>query len=254
MRAQKRLFPFKHKCLFGKGSFADIDAILHDCGIASVNGILLDLGISLHQLKMSQRGFSFKLNGTLDMRMDRDQDITASELVNRLSKEELAHILRDYGEEKWASLIAQRIVQRRAIAPITTTLDLADLVFSTIPRRSHPRNTHPATRTFQALRIAVNDELNHLQKGMEKCISSLAPGGRIVVISFHSLEHRIVKDSFRQHSRDCICPPRIPECRCSHRADLRTLTRRPIVPTPDEIERNPLARSAQLRGAEKLYH
>ncbi len=251
-RARERMAPVEEKCLFAQGSFATIDDILFELGIESVDGILLDLGVSLYQLKAPERGFSFALNGALDMRMDRNQETTAAALVNSLTEVRLERILREYGEEKWAAAIARKIVQRRAKTRITTTRDLADLVFLTIPRRAHPPKIHPATRTFQALRIAVNDELTHLQKGMERCISVLAPRGRIAVISFHSLEDRIVKKTFRECSRGCTCPPRVPECRCGHRATLKVLTRKPIVPTAHDVDQNPLARSARLRAAEKL--
>jgi len=251
-RARIRLSTFAEKCFFAQGSFADIAAILASLHRDRVDGILLDLGISSYQLKEADRGFSFSLNGALDMRMDRRQPTTAADLVNTLSKKSLVRILREYGEEKWAAAIAGRIIEKRKAAPIAGTRELADIVSASIPRRAHPRKIHPATRTFQALRIAVNEELAHLEKGLEQSIHLLAPGGRIAVIAFHSLEDRIVKNSFRFHARACICPPRMPECRCGHRATVKELTRKPIVPASAEIDRNPLARSARLRAAEKL--
>jgi len=251
-RAQKRMASYGKQCCFVQGSFAEIDTILDDLGIGGVDGIYLDLGTSLHQLREAERGFSFTLNGDLDMRMDRSQKETAADLINSLSEKSLARIVRDYGEERWAPVIAKRIVRQRKTSPITTTRELADLVYTTIPRKAHPRTIHPATRTFQALRIAVNDELGHLQKGVKKGVSVLSPKGRIAIISFHSLEDRIVKNALREYSRDCVCPPHMPVCRCGHRATVRLLTRKAIVPTDQEITCNPLARSARLRGAEKL--
>ncbi|HNU71572.1 MAG TPA: 16S rRNA (cytosine(1402)-N(4))-methyltransferase RsmH [Thermodesulfobacteriota bacterium] len=252
-RSRKRIpLADQHKCIFVQRNYAEIKTVLHEAGIETVDGILLDLGISRYQLKTPERGFSFSLDGPLDMRMDQTHGTTAQELINTLSEQRLTSIVREYGEERWASAIAKKIVQRRKEAPITTTRELADLIFSTIPRGAHPRAIHPATRTFQALRIAVNDELTYLQKGLQDGIDVLAPGGRIVVISFHSLEDRIVKRMFQYGSAGCVCPPRLVTCRCGHRPILTTLTRKPVVPSESEITRNPLARSARLRAAEKL--
>jgi 16S rRNA (cytosine1402-N4)-methyltransferase len=229
-----------------------MDTIVKDHGITAVDGVYLDLGTSCYQLKAGDRGFSFTVDGDLDMRMDRMQHTTAAELVNSLSEKALARVLRDYGEERWAPVIAKKIVRHRKSAPLTTTGELAALVSSSIPRKYHPRTIHVATRTFQALRIAVNDELTHVQEGVKKGVSLLSPGGRIAAISFHSLEDRIVKNTLREYSRDCLCPPQFPVCRCGHRATVTVLTRKPITPRENEIERNPLSRSARLRGAEKL--
>lgn len=251
-RAREKMASFGDKCVFVKGSFAEIRNILNDVGVGSVDGVLLDLGISAYQLRTPERGFSFSFDGPLDMRMDREEQTTAYDLVNTLPQKSLERVLRDYGEEKWAAQIAKRIVRTRSEAPIMTTRELADLIFFTIPRHAHPRSIHPATRTFQAFRIAVNDELSHLQRGLEECIDVLAPGGRVVVISFHSLEDRIVKHAFRHFSRVCTCPPRTPRCQCGHQPILKVLTKKAVVPTDEEITRNPLSRSARLRAAEKL--
>jgi 16S rRNA (cytosine1402-N4)-methyltransferase len=184
--------------------------------------------------------------------MDKEQKTTAGDLVNTLPQNRLEALFREYGEEKWSSSIARSIVRRRKQAPIETTTELADIVSKAIPPRSRPRRIHPATRTFQALRIAVNDELGHLEDGLPDAIDALAREGRIAVISFHSLEDRIVKKTFRHYSRACICPPDIPQCSCGHTRKLNVLTKKPIIPEPEEVSRNPRSRSARLRGAERI--
>lgn len=248
----KRLSSFKDKYFLVKGNFSEIKKIISHLKIKAVDGVILDLGVSTHQLLSPSRGFSFSVDGPLDMRMDQEQKTTASTLVNDFSKEQLERIFWKYGEEKWSSSIAKKIVKSRKETPINTTLELANLVTNTIPSRARPRKIHPATRIFQALRIAVNDELTHLKKGLPEAIDVLVPGGRMVVIAFHSLEDRIVKNTFREHSRSCVCPPRIPQCRCGQIPKLKLLTKKPIVPTTEEISQNPRSRSARLRGAEKL--
>jgi 16S rRNA (cytosine1402-N4)-methyltransferase len=217
-----------------------------------VDGVLLDLGSSTHQFLSPHRGFSFQQEGSLDMRMDKGQKTTAGDLVNTLPQDRLERIISEYGEEKWSSSIARSIVRRRKQAPIETTTELAEVVTKAIPPRSRPRRIHPATRTFQALRIAVNDELSHLEHGLPDAIDALAPQGRVAVISFHSLEDRIVKKTFRHYSRACICPTDIPQCSCGHTQKLRVLTKKPIIPEPEEIDGNPRSRSARLRGAERI--
>jgi 16S rRNA (cytosine1402-N4)-methyltransferase len=206
----------------------------------------MDLGLSSRQLDDGDRGFSFGQEGPLDMRMDRSQGQSAADLVNTLSEAELADILWQYGEERHSRRIARAIVAAR---PMTTTGQLADLVARTVGRREQ---IHPATRTFQALRIAVNDELGALREALPQARDLLRPGGRLVVIAFHSLEDRLVKQFFRQESRDCICPPELPVCVCQHEATLKVLTSKPVRPTADEIARNPRSRSARLRVAERL--
>lgn len=235
-----------------QGSFGDLAELLNKEGINALDGLLLDLGVSSHQLDTDDRGFSFRLDGPLDMRMDRTCGDSAANLLQECSAQELEQIIKEFGEERWAKKIALRIVQVRQEAPITTTLQLADLVAGTIPRRFHEDRIHPATRTFQGLRIAVNQELEQVQQGVNAGIAALKPGGRIAVISFHSLEDRIVKHLFREAATGCTCPPRMPYCVCNKKPHLRILTGRPITAGAEETDRNPRARSAKLRVAEKL--
>ena len=235
-----------------QGSFGDLAELLKREGINALDGLLLDLGVSSHQLDTDERGFSFRLDGPLDMRMDRRCGDSAADLLQGCSAQELEQIIKEFGEERWAKKIALRIVQVRQETPITTTLQLADLVAGTIPRRFHEDRIHPATRTFQGLRIAVNQELEQVQQGVSAGIAALKPGGRIAVISFHSLEDRIVKHLFREAATGCTCPPKMPYCVCNKKPQLRILTGRPIIAGAEETERNPRARSAKLRVAEKL--
>ena len=232
-----------------EGNFAALPDILDHLGIGSVQGVLLDLGISSDQLDDPGRGLSFRADGPLDMRLNPADPVTAADLVNGLGESELADLLWRYGEERWSRRIARRIVERR---PLRRTGELRDVVAGAIPRGAWPRGIDPATRTFQALRIEVNDELRSLERGLEGAIERLAPGGRIAVISFHSLEDGIVKRRFRDETRDCICPPESPVCTCSHRPRLRILTRKPIQPDAVEISANPRSRSARLRAAQRL--
>jgi 16S rRNA (cytosine1402-N4)-methyltransferase len=217
-----------------------------------VNGVVFDLGLSSLQLDDPQRGFSFQLDGPLDMRMDRSQPWTAADLLNREPESELRRILRDYGQERWAARIAQRIVERRRGTPLKTTKDLVDVVAGAIPRGAWPHDIHVATRTFQAIRIAVNRELEAIEKGLRAAITVLASGGRVGVVSFHSLEDRIAKNLFNVEATDCICPPQAPVCICGHRRSVRVVTRKPITPSEAEVRHNPRSRSAKLRVAEKL--
>ena len=235
-----------------QGSFGDLAELLKREGISAIDGLLLDLGVSSHQLDTDERGFSFRLDGPLDMRMDRTCGDSAADLLQECSAQELEQIIKEFGEERWAKKIALRIVQVRQETPITTTLQLADLVAGTIPRRFHEDRIHPATRTFQGLRIAVNQELEQVQQGVSAGIAALKPGGRIAVISFHSLEDRIVKHLFREAATGCTCPPKMPYCVCNKKPQLRILTGRPIIAGAEETDRNPRARSAKLRVAEKL--
>lgn len=235
-----------------QGSFGDLAELLKSAGINALDGLLLDLGVSSHQLDTDERGFSFRLDGPLDMRMDRACGDSAADLLRECSAQELEQIIKEFGEERWAKKIALRIVQVRQETPITTTLQLADLVAGTIPRRFHEDRIHPATRTFQGLRIAVNQELEQVQQGVSAGIAALKPGGRIAVISFHSLEDRIVKHLFREAATGCTCPPKMPYCVCNKKPQLRILTGRPIIAGAEETDRNPRARSAKLRVAEKL--
>jgi 16S rRNA (cytosine1402-N4)-methyltransferase len=245
--AAERLSEFGTRASLHQASFAEIDEVARKSNWQNVDGILFDIGLSSMQLEDSSRGFSFRLEGPLDMRFDPAQSLTAEELVNTTSEQALTNIISKYGEEPRARTIARTIIAAR---PLTSTLQLADVIKRTTKRPK--RGIHPATRTFQALRIAVNDELDALERGLEAAVSLLAPGGRIVVIAFHSLEDRIVKQFFRQESQDCICPPESLECRCGHKAELRIITKKPIRPDDEEIQRNPRSRSAKMRVAERI--
>lgn len=245
--AQERLTDFGKRAILQQGSFAEI--VDHAAGIGwnSVDGILLDLGLSSMQLGNPHRGFSFREEGPLDMRFDPSQDLRAADLVNEFLLEDLASVIHRYGEEPKAYNIAKAIVSAR---PIMSTRQLADLVTKVVGWKK--RQIHPATRTFQSLRIAVNDELDTLRAGLEQSIRLLEPGGRLAVISFHSLEDRIVKQTFRRASSECVCPPEQPFCTCEGRRKINLITRRPIRPTEEEEKQNPRARSARLRVAEKV--
>lgn len=233
-------------------NFSDMEEALAEYGVSSVDGFLLDLGVSSHQLDTAERGFSFQQDAPLDMRMDRESGVTVAELLAESSHGELARIIRDYGEERWAGRIASFICTAREEGPIETTLQLADLIKGAIPRKAWEERIHPATRTFQALRIAVNEELSSLEKGLESAVRLLKPGGRGVVISFHSLEDRIVKQMFRGMATGCTCPKAFPVCVCSHRPEVRVLTGKPVLAGKDELAENPRSRSAKLRAVEKL--
>jgi len=233
-------------------NFAELEESLAEFEIDRIDGFLLDLGVSSHQLDRGARGFSFQQDAPLDMRMDFSTGVTAEYLVNNLPEKELARIIRDFGEERWAVRIAKRIVEARRLFPLKTTLQLVDIIKGSIPRAKWEDRLHPATRTFQALRIAVNDELESLEKGLVSGINMLARGGRIVVISFHSLEDRIVKNTFREFAKGCICPKSAPLCVCGKVPQLKIITPRPVLPRNEEIMANPRSRSAKLRVAEKL--
>jgi 16S rRNA (cytosine1402-N4)-methyltransferase len=229
--------------------FAEVARVAREAGFERVDGVLFDLGLSSDQLEDPRRGFSFRLDGPLDMRMDVHSPVTAERVVNEMSERELASIIRRLGEERWAARIARFIADRR---PLKTTREVAAAVEAAIPRGAWPADIHPATRTFQALRMHVNDELGSLASGLRGALDILVPGGRLAVISFHSLEDGTVKRFFADESRDCLCPPRQPVCTCAHRATLRVLTRKPVRPTAEEVSANPRSRSARLRAAERL--
>jgi 16S rRNA (cytosine1402-N4)-methyltransferase len=250
-RCRMNLAAYGTRVVTRQANFRDIGPVLSELGYDAVDGVLLDLGVSWFHLKTPERGFSFMLDGPLDMRMDRSGRQTAADLVNTLSRNELAKVLREYGEENRAGAIARAIEKARERGPITGTVQLAGIVSSVFPPYP-PRRTHPATLTFQALRIAVNDELGSLQEGLMRVIALLKPGGRVAVITFHSLEDRIVKQTFVAAAKGCVCPPRLPVCACDKKPEIRVLTRRPVTPGPEEMERNPAARSAKLRAAEKI--
>jgi 16S rRNA (cytosine1402-N4)-methyltransferase len=235
-----------------KGNFGDLDELLLEARIPYVNGFLMDLGVSSPQLDHVGRGFTYQEDAPLDMRMDPlSSQPTAADIVNTYSEAELARVIREYGEERWASRIAAFIVAARATRPLTTASDLVGVIKAAIPASARRTGGHPARRTFQALRIEVNRELEQLELGLRSAIAWLAPQGRIAVISYHSLEDRIVRDVFSEHAQGCICPPDLPVCRCGREPVLRIVTKRPIVPSAEEIDRNPRSRSAMLRVAEK---
>jgi len=244
--ARERLETFGPRVTLVHSNYVRLEEIARQSGFYPAHGVLLDLGISSLQLNVATRGFSFQQDGPLDMRMDPGLERTAADLVNGLPIEELADLLWRYGEERYARRIARAIAAAR---PLSTTGELARVVARVV---GHRGRIHPATRTFQALRIVVNDELGALEAVLPQAVRVLAPGGRLAVIAFHSLEDRLVKTYFRQESRDCICPPKVPVCSCGHKASLQVVTRRPLVPSAAEKERNPRSRSARLRVAEKV--
>ncbi|MFZ2948466.1 MAG: 16S rRNA (cytosine(1402)-N(4))-methyltransferase RsmH [Desulfuromonadaceae bacterium] len=234
------------------GDFADVAELLGNLGIASLDGFILDLGVSSHQLDTRERGFSFQQDAPLDMRMDTSSGETAADLVNELPEAELERIIGEYGEERWAKRIASFIVKERAESLITTTFRLVDIIKGAVPKAKWDERIHPATRTFQALRIAVNSELESLDRGMRSALDLLKPGGRGVIISFHSLEDRIVKHIFREYAEGCTCPRQMPVCVCGKQPRVKVLTGRPVTATAAETDENPRARSAKLRAVEKL--
>lgn len=240
------------QALLLKGNFGELDTLLSAAGVPYADGFLFDLGVSSPQLDLPDRGFTYQEDAPLDMRMDANGPLTAADVVNTYPESQLARILREYGEERWASRIAEFIVAARGRHPLQTTGELVDVIKAAIPAAARREGGHPARRTFQALRIEVNRELEVLEKALDSAARWLAPGGRICVISYHSLEDRIVKQTFARLASGCTCPPELPVCVCGVSPVLRVLTRRPILPGAEEIERNPRARSAKLRVAERL--
>lgn len=245
--ARERLAPFSKRAHLFHLSYTGIAQALQNVGWDGMDGILFDLGVSSMQVDTPQRGFSFVKDGPLDMRFNENDSRSAADIINHWSEDDLADIIWEYGEEPRSRSIAHAISQSR---PLETTKQLADLVLDVY--HGQRGKTHPATRTFQAVRIAVNDEMNAIQKGLEQALRFLHPGGKIAVISFHSLEDRIVKNYFRRESKDCICPPEQPVCVCGHKASLTLLTKKPITAKDDEIKNNPRSRSAKLRVAQKI--
>ena len=233
-------------------NFREAARVLAELGIPAVNGALLDLGVSSHQLDDAARGFSYHADAPLDMRMDRQQKLTAYDVVNTWSREDIRHILFEYGEERYAPLIAAAIEREREKKPIETTLELVDIIRGAMPSKALREKQHPAKRSFQAIRIAVNDELGAVREAMEKAIECLNPGGRLAVITFHSLEDRIVKAAFQKAAQGCTCPKDFPVCVCGNKPKVRLTPRKPILPSEEEIEENPRARSAKLRVCEKI--
>jgi len=250
--SRERLSPLGKRVIVLKGNYAELIQVLRGLGIKKVNGIFLDLGISSHQLEKSGRGFSFNRDERLDMRMDLDDKLTAHHLINTLSPEALEKILREYGEEKRARKIVKSIDRERRKGPIDSSLRLAHLIQSVIPVSHHPRARHPATRTFQALRIAVNKELENLKTLLDRVPPLLNEGGRLVIISYHSLEDRMVKQAMMNWERGCTCPPDLPYCRCGKVPLFKRVHKKGTKPAPREIEMNPRARSATLRAAERI--
>ena len=250
--AKERLAPYADRVTLVHSNFAEIDAILDSLGIPAVDGMLFDLGVSSPQLDDASRGFSYMADAPLDMRMDKDDALTAGEVVNTWPQGELRRILYDYGEERYAPQIAAAICRAREKAPVETTLELVDIIRSAMPAQALREKQHPAKRSFQAIRIAVNDELGAVRRMMQAAVGRLNPGGRLAVITFHSLEDRIVKSEMQQAARGCTCPPEFPVCVCGKKPLVKLVTRKPIVSGPAELEENPRARSAKLRVAEKL--
>ena len=250
--AAERLRPFEDRVTLVHANFCDMDQALQGLGIYKVDGILLDLGVSSPQLDDGQRGFSYMTDAPLDMRMNGEDTRDARQIVNTWSYEELKRILYDYGEERFAPRIAAAICRRREQAPIETTLELVDVIKSAMPASALREKQHPAKRSFQAIRIAVNDELGAVETVMKMAVPLLNPGGRLAVITFHSLEDRIVKNAMAEAAKGCTCPPSFPVCVCGKKPQVRIVTRKPIVSGEEELERNPRARSAKLRICEKL--
>lgn len=251
-RAEKRLAPFRDRITLVHGNFSDIKTILKKANVMNVDGLLLDLGVSSPQLDSPDRGFSFMRDGPLDMRMDSSQKITAADLLVELPDEELVSVIKEYGEERFSKKIVRAIRQAQKQSGIKTTLQLSNIISSVI-HASRQTKIHPATRTFQALRIAVNGELEHIKKTLRDSVDVLRESARVIVISFHSLEDRIVKNFFKTEEKGCVCPPKIPICSCGHKQRLKIITRKPIVPAVEEVRRNSRASSAKLRVAERVY-
>ena len=250
--AGETLAPYRDRIHFVKADFRSLGTVLDSLGIERADGMLFDLGVSSPQLDEAERGFSYMQDAPLDMRMDRSQGLTAADIVNTSSQEELRRILYEYGEERYAPRIAAAIVRQREKKPVATTWELVDIIRSAMPPAALREKQHPAKRTFQALRIAVNDELGALTEMLGTALDRLSPGGRLCVISFHSLEDRIVKNAIRKRENGCTCPPDFPVCVCGFRKTVFSVTKKPIVPSEEEMERNPRARSAKLRIAEHI--
>ncbi|HWR62605.1 MAG TPA: 16S rRNA (cytosine(1402)-N(4))-methyltransferase RsmH [Clostridia bacterium] len=250
--AGKRLEAYKDNVIIVHDNFRNIKAIAGQRGLGEVDGILLDIGVSSHQLDEEERGFSYMHDGPLDMRMDTEQDYNAADIVNGSPESELVRIIRDYGEEKWAVRIAKFIIEERKNGRIDNTFKLVDIIKRAIPAAARREGGHPAKRTFQALRIAVNDELGVLEHALRDAVELLKPGGRLVVITFHSLEDRIVKTTFNNMERPCTCPPQLPVCVCGKEPLLRVVTKKPVSAGEKELELNTRSKSAKLRAAERV--
>ena len=242
--ASRRLHKYKDSLITVHDNFANLDSVLDKLGIAAIDGMIMDLGVSSHQLDKGSRGFSYQSDAPLDMRMDPTQTLNAHEIVNTYDERRLAKIISQYGEERWAVRIAKFIVDKR---PINTTRELTEVIKAAIPAKARRQGPHPSKRTFQAIRIEVNKELEILEGAIERAVTMLKPGGRLCIITFHSLEDRIVKNAFIELSKDCICPREFPVCICDKEKEIEIITRKPIIPTKSEISGNPRSRSAKLR-------
>lgn len=250
--AGARLADYADRVTFVHSNYAMLQSVLADLGIPKADGVLADLGVSSYQLDTAERGFSYMQDAPLDMRMDREQPLSARDVVNTYSEEELRRILYDYGEEKFARNIAANIVKQRSERPIETTLELAELVKGSMPKAAREGGHHPAKRTFQAIRIEVNAELSSIPPALDAAVHALNPGGRVAVITFHSLEDRLVKQKFAALSSGCTCPREFPVCVCGKKPVVRVITKKPVTAGEDELEVNPRSRSAKLRVAEKI--
>ncbi|MBM7550599.1 16S rRNA (cytosine(1402)-N(4))-methyltransferase RsmH [Peptoniphilus gorbachii] len=249
--AREKLSDFKNVEFFNL-NYIDFEKALDELGIDKIDGVLLDIGVSSYQFDNPERGFSYRFDAPLDMRMDQNFEISAKEIVNTYSEGEITQIIKDFGEEKWASRISKFIVEERKNKSIDTTFDLVEIIKNAIPASARRNGPHPAKRTFQALRIEVNKELDVLKNSIDKFVKRLNPGGRIAIITFHSLEDRIVKNSFKYLEKDCICPPTSPICTCDKKREIKIITRKPITASEDELKENNRSHSAKLRIAEKL--
>lgn len=248
--AGKRLAEYKDRITFVRDNFGNIKSILDSLEIEKIDGMLLDIGVSSHQLDEAERGFSYQQDAPLDMRMNPDRPFSAYDVVNGYDEDELDRVIFTYGEERWARRIAQFIVKEREAKPIETTGELVDIIKKAVPKGARKDGPHPAKRTFQAIRIEVNGELEVLQRAIDDVAARLTVGGRLCIITFHSLEDRIVKEAFRKQENPCICPPQFPVCVCGKKPLGRVITRKPILPSKEELEENPRSRSAKLRVLE----
>lgn len=249
--ASQRLSDVQDRVTIVRSNYERIDEVLRDLGIPQVDGIYLDLGVSSYQLDTAERGFSYRSDAPLDMRMDDRNPVTAADIVNNYSESELFHMIRNYGEDRFAQNIAKHICRYRAEKRIETTLELSEIISGAIPARIRATGGHPAKRTFQAIRIELNRELDVLENSIDHMIDDLAEGGRLCIITFHSLEDRIVKNKFRTAEKPCICPPGLPACVCGRKSRGRVISRKPILPSPQELEENSRSKSAKLRIFEK---
>jgi len=250
--AEKRLEGLECNIKLVHDNFSNIDNILHNIDINKIDGMLLDLGVSSPQLDEAERGFAYMQNGVLDMRMDERGPITAKDIVNKYTEKQLMDIFYKYGEEKWSKRIAEFIVAEREEKEITTTFELVDIIKKAIPKKVRMEGSHPAKKVFQAIRIEVNNELGIIENTIEDAVERLNVGGRLCIITFHSLEDRIVKNTFRELNNPCICPPQFPVCTCNKESKLKIITRKPILPSEEEYEHNSRSKSAKLRVAEKI--